>query len=78
MHSSLGSDKGLRASDESDNGSCPQLCPTAFGFAADKKRSERREGRAETISVHRIQLVLGKISAWMKLLVKRGMNGQQL
>lgn len=30
MHSSLGSDKGLRASDENDSGSCPRLCPVTF------------------------------------------------
>lgn len=42
VHSSLGSDKGLRASDESDNGSCPWLCPVVFGFC---KGSGRREGK---------------------------------
>lgn len=33
---------------------------------------------AETISIYRIQLAPGRISAWMKLLVKRRMDGQQL
>lgn len=39
VHSSLGSDKGLRASDESDNGSCPWLSPMVFGFG---KKTERK------------------------------------
>lgn len=46
VHSSLGSDKGLRASDESDNGSCPWLCPIEFGFANGMKGTKVSEGRA--------------------------------
>lgn len=63
VHSSLGSDKGLRASDESDNGSCPWLCPVVFGFAkgaegGEEKYERRHLTTAETISAHWIQLAL--------------------
>ena len=61
MHSSLGSDKGLRAGDESDNGSCPRLCPIVFGFCKGNGK-ERKGGKrvhrrmrptnAEAISIH--------------------------
>lgn len=74
VHSSLGSDKGLRASDESDNGSCPWLRPIAF--ANEIKRRKREGGKeeygrghstnVETISVHWIQLVLKGIRWWIK------------
>lgn len=52
VHSSLGSDKGLRASDESDNGSRPCLCPTVFGFGKEQKKESRRthQATAGTIS----------------------------
>lgn len=46
VHSSLGSDKGLRASDESDNGSRPCLCPTVVGFGKERKKESRRTHRA--------------------------------
>lgn len=45
VHSSLGSDKGLRASDESDNGSCPWLSPMVLGFAKEMKGNKVMGGK---------------------------------
>lgn len=52
VHSSLGSDKGLRASDESDNGSCPWLCPIVFNFLEERKWKEVKKERGRRYDIN--------------------------
>lgn len=53
VHLSLGSDKGLRASDESDNSSRPCSCPTVLGFL---RKSGRKRAVAPKLQLERLAL----------------------